>query len=111
MHAHTMFQLWEKENFVVCAKNFFRNYTLDIIGSAAFGYEVNAMRDLKLEDFPKDQIPPGVTMTMNKIFQNILNAALFYYIFGRNILKWLPFQWAKDIDNVSYYIISITSIE
>jgi hypothetical protein len=96
-----MFETWEKDKLNVCVKNSFKNFTLDIIGSAAFGYEMNALKDWKLSNFPKSEIPEGVSMTLSESLQTILNAAVFYYLFGRKILKWLPFDWARKLENVS----------
>lgn len=100
-HAHTMFKMWEKNNYIVCAKESLKNFTLDIIGSAAFGYETNTLKGWELSDFPKSEIPEGVSMTLSQSLKTIINAAVFYYIFGRNILKWIPFDWARNLENVS----------
>lgn len=98
-HAHTMFEVWENEKLFVCVKNSFKNYTLDIIGSAAFGYEMGALKEWKLSNFPKSEIPEGVSMTLSESLQTILSAAVIYYLFGRNFLKWLPFQFARKLDS------------
>lgn len=96
-HAHTMFQNWEKEGLQVKARSSFANFTLDVIGSAAFGYELHTLEKLKLSEFPKDEIPEGVTLTLGKCLESILNAAIAYYVVGKNVLSILPFEWAREL--------------
>jgi cytochrome P450 len=98
-HAHTMFQIWEKEGLEVCAKESLSNYALDVIGSAAFGYEIHAQKNVKLSDYSKDEIPEGVTMTLAKCLKHILNSAVAYLLLGKTVLHSLPFKLTKDLIN------------
>lgn len=43
-HAKTTFDIWKENNLVVPVREHLKNFTLDIIGSAAFGYELQALR-------------------------------------------------------------------
>src|SRR5690606_7460344 len=49
-HAKTMLSLWEKEHNLVTVKDYLQHFTLDVIGSAAFGYELHALLNMKLSD-------------------------------------------------------------
>lgn len=106
-HAHTLFKVWEKENFYLPVKNSLHNFTLDVIGAAAFGYELNSLKELELSEYPKEDVPEGVTTTFSKSLQTILGAALLYRILGETLLKHLPFSWSRKFYNVKIIIISI----
>lgn len=70
---------------------------LDVVSSVAFGYDISATNDKKLDDLKKQGLPEGVDLTLKESLELSIQALIYNLILGEKILKLLPFQKTKKL--------------